>query len=481
MKSKITRGSSFRGAANYVLDADQKHDKRAEIVASNMDARDPRALAAEFGIGRALRPECKKPVWHCSLSLPTDERVSAEQWSEVIAAYLDKIGLSDVHQFIAARHNDTDHDHIHIVVNRVGLNGEIWGGQNDVKKSIQICQELEKQFGLTITKGLDPEARAPVARPSSGEVMKARRTGQEPVRAAIQKAIKAALEGRPTTHQFASRLRAAGVDLKPNIATTGRVNGFSFASQGQKFSGTKLGADFKWSALRQEIDYQPARDAQMLQHLRVGRLSPIPPVAVLPKFIDRAAPPSVQAAPARPAPMPTFETFSVRPTDKRLTSAALNSSDEETRRRAQEAAQAARIAQRNRDRAENVEAWLAFWRKMFAQYKGLRAEFFARLAQPQKTAAEVAELNKVGPALQTFGEAILLIDAEQARLSEQDKANLINSDKPIPAVRAAANRISAQIAQENQAKTTATPPAPARPLVRPATPAPAAAQSRPRF
>jgi hypothetical protein len=479
MKSKIVRGSSFRGAANYVLDADQKHGKRAEIVASNMDARDPRALAKEFGIGRAQRPECAKPVWHTSLSLPQGERLSSEQWSRVIEAYLGKMGFTEFNQYIAARHSDTDFDHVHIVANRIGLDGALWQGQFEAKKSIAVCQELEQQFGLTITKGLDPVQRAPVARPSSGEVMKARRTGQEPVRAVIQAAVKAALEGRPTTHQFATRLRAAGVELKPNLASTGRMNGFSFEHKGQKFSGTKLGADFKWSALKQAIDYQPMRDRPLLEDLRAGLLKPTPPASVRPKFIDLSAPTAVQAAPARPAPMPSFETFSARPSDKRLTSAALNSNDAETRRKAQEAAQAARVAQLNRDRAENIEAWLAWWRAMNKQYSGLRAQFSARQAQQQKSAADIAELNKVGPALKSFGEALVLIDAEHGRLTTEQKAQLINSDKPIPSVRAAAHKISAQIDQENQAKTTAAPPTSVQ--LRPATPAPAAVQSRPRI
>ena len=54
MKAKISRGGGFRGVLNYILDKGE-----AEIVGGNMSGQTPQELTREFGITKALRPDCK--------------------------------------------------------------------------------------------------------------------------------------------------------------------------------------------------------------------------------------------------------------------------------------------------------------------------------------------------------------------------------------------------------------------------------------
>ena len=72
MKAKVSRGGGFKGVLNYVFDVEAQAtgEKKPEFCGGNMSSQTPQALAKEFGITKNLRPDCKKPVWHCSLSLP---------------------------------------------------------------------------------------------------------------------------------------------------------------------------------------------------------------------------------------------------------------------------------------------------------------------------------------------------------------------------------------------------------------------------
>jgi hypothetical protein len=56
--AKIGRGSSFRGALNYVL----HREHQPEIIGGNMGGTNARDLAREFGMSRQLRPEVAQPV-----------------------------------------------------------------------------------------------------------------------------------------------------------------------------------------------------------------------------------------------------------------------------------------------------------------------------------------------------------------------------------------------------------------------------------
>ena len=130
MKAKISRGGGFRGALNYVLDVgkDATGDKLAEIVGGTMIARDAAGMSREFSAVRQLRPDIKRPVWHCSLSLPPGDKLDPAKWQEVAGDFMQEMGFPADTQYTVVRHSDTDKDHVHIVASRISLSGNVWHG-----------------------------------------------------------------------------------------------------------------------------------------------------------------------------------------------------------------------------------------------------------------------------------------------------------------------------------------------------------------
>lgn len=251
MVPKISRGQGFRGALNYILDEGRKAtgEKRPELLAGNLEGHDARTLAAEFAAVRQLRPDVTRPVWHCSLSLPEGERLTPAQWQAVAGGYLQEMGFSDKTPFVVVRHQDTAHDHVHIVASRVDLNGQVWGGQWEARRAITACKTLERRHGLTLTPGLG-EARAERKAPTSAETRRAERIDGQTPRVRLQGMIDAALHDRPDLDTFTARLTAQGVEVRANVARTGRMNGFSFALDGVAFKGSDLGKAYSWQGLQ---------------------------------------------------------------------------------------------------------------------------------------------------------------------------------------------------------------------------------------
>ena len=267
MKAKIVRGGGFRGALNYV------HDKgEAEIVGGNMSGQTPQELAREFGITKALRPDCKNPVWHCSLGLPEGDRLSSQKWDELSVDFMIEMGL-DPSNFLysVARHSDTEYDHIHIVASRIGLDGQLWHGQNDVLAAIKATQKLELKHSLTLTPGLDFGVKKERKSLTHAELNMAIRTETKPPRTVCQDAVDAVLQssGVIPAPEFISRLAAFGVRAVPSVASTGTMNGFSFEAEGVSFTGSKLGDSFKWAQLQKRgIEYVKDRDFEELADAR---------------------------------------------------------------------------------------------------------------------------------------------------------------------------------------------------------------------
>lgn len=273
MKANVTRGAGFRGLLNYGF----SEGKNARVVGGNMAGTSPQELAAEFSVARALRPDVERPVWHCSLSAPHGEHLSAEEWEAVTASFMQKMGFED-RQFVVIKHTDKPHGHVHIVGSRIGLDGSLWHGQWEARRAIAATQQLEREFGLTLTPGLEdtPDA-APEQRstgrgqknPTKNELEMSDRTGDAPARLRLQELVDTALETPCSAVAFAERLEAARVRVIPNMASTGRMNGFAFELDGVRFKGSQLGKRYTWKNLQERgLEYEQERDGEALSARR---------------------------------------------------------------------------------------------------------------------------------------------------------------------------------------------------------------------
>ncbi len=271
---KISRGKGFGGALRYAFER-REGDEAGLYVGGNMNGHDPESLTREFAVVHRLRPDIEKPVWHNALRLPEGEKLSAEQWQKLADDYMARMGFSELHQRVYVLHDDPEGQHIHIVASRVALDGSVYLGQNENFISTRHIQKIEREYGLTITKGPTYEQQSgKVVMPDErgfkkNELERAVRTGEEPARQKLRRVVDAAMEGKPTAVEFAERLEAAGVSVRANIASTGRMNGFSFEMDGVAFKGSQLGAAYTWARLQQSgVSYEQARDSEGLKHYR---------------------------------------------------------------------------------------------------------------------------------------------------------------------------------------------------------------------
>ncbi|ECO2450555.1 relaxase/mobilization nuclease domain-containing protein, partial [Salmonella enterica] len=159
---------------------------------------------------------------------------------------------------------DTDQDHIHIVANRIGLDGSVWHGQHSAFNTISACERLEVKHSLTITKGLQGQ-KSDVSAPTKNEIEQALRTGEKPARIVLQNALQAAMTGKPDLETFVERLQAVGIEPRFNVASTGNVAGVSFSVNDIAFKGSQLGKKFSWNTIKTKVKYDKNRDDELVR------------------------------------------------------------------------------------------------------------------------------------------------------------------------------------------------------------------------
>lgn len=266
MKGNVAKtGRSFKNRVEYILKDDHN------FICSNMasDFNNVSDLTDEFKTVSSFRPDIKKPVFHAFLSLPKGDYLTDEQWQEIAKDYLKEMNIDiEKHQYICVRHKDTDKDHIHIVANRVGLDGSVWFGQHSAFNTIAACERLEVKHSLTITQSLKGQ-KSEVSAPTKAEIEMALRTGEKPARSVLQNALQAAMLGKPDLQTFIDRLQAVGIDPAFNVASTGNVAGVSFGikNNGKNiyFKGSQLGKKYSWNTIKGRIKYDKNRDDELIR------------------------------------------------------------------------------------------------------------------------------------------------------------------------------------------------------------------------
>ncbi|HET6414976.1 MAG TPA: relaxase/mobilization nuclease domain-containing protein, partial [Polyangiales bacterium] len=90
-----------------------------------------------------------KRTYHLVISLhPDDRRLERGELQRVVDRLVDTLGFSE-HQHVAVRHNDTDHEHIHVAINKIHpetfrIHSPAW----DHQKLFTGARALERELGL---------------------------------------------------------------------------------------------------------------------------------------------------------------------------------------------------------------------------------------------------------------------------------------------------------------------------------------------
>jgi Ti-type conjugative transfer relaxase TraA len=242
-------GSGFGSLVAYLKEGKAGSPLNPERVAwvsyRNLDGISDPTLAARLMRAYAEEnPRVERPVYHVGLSLSPGEHLTLEQWNAAVDRVLARMGLAE-HQAVVMAHGDTDREHLHIVVNRVGDDGRAWDPKRDMVKAYEAVHEIEAEHGLRRTG--EPALTPPDLSP--GAHQEARRTGQQPLADRLRQESGPDLARATSWRDLDERLAARGFRLESAERGSGVVvtDGFRRASLShvdRDLSGPKLAQHF---------------------------------------------------------------------------------------------------------------------------------------------------------------------------------------------------------------------------------------------
>ena len=258
MLAKQFKGRNFHGALAYVLGKEG-----ATTIGGNLPKSDAPTLNHEFTQVSQKRPNLKRSVYHCALSLPPEEALSDVVWRSVARDYLDAMGF-EKSQFILVRHTDTEsHQHVHIVANRVGMDGKTVSDSFDHYRAQTVVRAIEESYHL---RPVLPSWKSSRKALSLRQLKQEAETGIPSVQRLLQDGITEALQDSLSLSDLVSRLSQRHIQTYAFYGQQNQLKGLAYERNGVVMSGTSLGYSYQVGGLMQQLEQQSSGAGAIALH-----------------------------------------------------------------------------------------------------------------------------------------------------------------------------------------------------------------------
>jgi hypothetical protein len=272
MIGKVKVNQSFGAMCRYVLQ-EQAPGKGAEVLAAHGVRTDSAEhMAADFDTVRVMRPNLGKAVLHVALAFPVEEKeqVTNEVMGRIAQDYLKGLKIDPENtQWAVVRHYDKDktHPHMHLVVNRVDLNGQTVSDQFIRSRSVDVCKGIEQEYGLIVAdqvgrkqaREIGPTpAQAKATTPKEEQSAEWSRARQD-----IGRALSYTAGQARSFDELREALRPRGIELELTRRKDGSPAGVVFAQDGHRVKGSQVGREY--SAGNLETGFAKARELGQAQ------------------------------------------------------------------------------------------------------------------------------------------------------------------------------------------------------------------------
>lgn len=270
IKSKV--GSGFKGTIMYQYEGrknENDKDKRSEILMSNEvylpkshDDKDGRKEMIKSFVQHAkeLNPNFKNVVQHTVISFAKEDekKIDEDLMKNVVGDYLKKAGLQNS-QYVVFIHNDTDHKHLHIVANRIDLNGKTVSDRYIKMRDVERANIISRKYGLHQT--LSNEVSKSKRGNEYNKVKEKRElnlskinldklNGADKARLGMYRDISLTLQSKKSENivEFQKQLTEKGIKVN-FYEKDAKIYGISFEKDGYNISGSKIDKNFSYGKL----------------------------------------------------------------------------------------------------------------------------------------------------------------------------------------------------------------------------------------
>lgn len=231
------------------------------LGANLIEGRTPDEIISEFEMVGQGHERCKNKYLRFEIGIaPGDEERVRGSLRELATLFAQEMKLMN-HQWIACSHKDTGHMHIHLIANRIGIDGSVYDTTFLGNRSARVAEEISRKIGLTVANEVQrqKEYQNRYADPN-----------REAAKAELRRIAYEELEkGHPDFRKFYMAMLKRGVMILPAMNKQGNVYGLYFVYGDLRFKASEVGREFGYRTLQKQfasatVQRQPIQRAPSL-------------------------------------------------------------------------------------------------------------------------------------------------------------------------------------------------------------------------
>lgn len=210
----------------------------------------PRGIYEEMCLLSDYNSRCRNKFLRIEIGIaPADEaKMNAVKLRHLVSEFIQAMGL-ERHQAVAVTHKDTDNLHIHIIANRMDMNGAVYDTTFVSNKAARVAEKLSRKHGLTIANEIRAEKR--YQKPRANQT---REASKEKLRLMAYGLLGKYTNGGVNGYAyFRYELRRRGVTVEQMTNKKGSVYGLKFLFEEQSFKASEIGREFGYNSLLKQF------------------------------------------------------------------------------------------------------------------------------------------------------------------------------------------------------------------------------------
>ena len=237
MNAKIIKGKSAGGLIDYL---NNMKEKDAKIIFSRgVSTTSNQTVVTAFNLQWAnSSSKIKDKMGHLIISFsPKDrERLTDEFVSRLCQEYMKRMNFPST-IYVAYRHLDHEHDHVHIAYSRIDDNGKAITCDSNYRRSVKVCQAIRNKYGLS-----EPSKR-------KKDVNRDRLIAKDKVRFYILDAAFPIFDKASSWKEYISQLAKKGIEVSLVKGKDGRIRGIVYTAEHLSFAGSKIDSELAYGNL----------------------------------------------------------------------------------------------------------------------------------------------------------------------------------------------------------------------------------------
>lgn len=238
---------------NYVL-RENKLDKFIEKNLLTSETAD--GILKEMRWTQQHNSRCKNKFLRFEIGIaPSDNKKLSElQLSIITEEFANRMGLLK-HQWFAVTHKDTENLHIHLIANRIGINGKVYQTDFVSNRASRTAEEISREMELTIAKDVVAKKRH-----QNPKADKTREAKKDEVRKIAYKLLGQKVgTGKEGFLSFMAELQKKGVKIETMRNKQGAAYGFRFIYKGETFKASEIGREFGYRSLFRQFGLEDVK------------------------------------------------------------------------------------------------------------------------------------------------------------------------------------------------------------------------------